>query len=821
MQTKATRSEMRDDTEGQLFGGYLRVGGHLATLPPVTSSDADTLAADPSTVPTPAGESGASALVVLRPGELFAGRYVVEALLGRGGMGAVYRVRDGKLDEVVALKLLTLETKSAQERFVSEVKLARRVTHPNVARTHDFGEDGLVRFLTMEYVPGTTLERIIEQRAPMATRPLVELATQITAGLAAAHAAGVVHRDLKPANVLVGDDGRVIITDFGIARATSQESGTRTGTMLGTPHYMAPEQVLGRPTDARSDLYAMGVILYEMACGVLPFESDSVLGAALARVQACPVDPRRHHAVEDPLASLILRCLAREPEGRPASAGELELALRALVGEVDAASEPTPTTLIVETAARPYAAISSWTQSVAVLPFVYRGVAEHGYLGDAMAEELVDVLSHTRGLRVLSLGATRRFADERDPAAVATALEVDAVVDGVVQHMGDRVRLSVRMIDPDGTQRWAERYDGRLEDVFALQESLGRRVAEALRIELVVAAHRHTAPPEALEHYLRARRMQRQLTQVSNLEVAAMLERAVELAPDFGAALAAHAIASVRAWWGDGETAQGRGAMDRARRSIARAQQQAPELAETHLATAIWEVQSGGFIAAVRALGRALELAPTMAEAHQYLGQIQCEAGRPKEGAEHLELALELDPSLKICWFGLARVAQLQGEESRSLECLAEMWRVMSRPSIGDMIMALRLALYRGDLEDARRIHGLLHDAGTPPALRIHRWTGLVFGETSLEEAEAMHDESLARTSNGRFTMLTRQMATELFTIAGAHELALRELTAAADSALIDLVWLQRCPVLEPLRGDARFLRAEQAVQRRVAAIWR
>jgi tetratricopeptide (TPR) repeat protein len=377
------------------------------------------------------------------------------------------------------------------------------------------------------------------------------------------------------------------------------------------------------------------------------------------------------------------------------------------------------------------------------------------------------------------------------------------------------------MIDPDGTQRWTERYDGRLEDVFALQESLGRRVAEALRIELVVAAHRHTAPPEALEHYLRARRMQRQPTQVSNLEVVGMLERAVELAPDFGAALAAHAIASVRAWWGDGETGQGRDAMDRARRSMARAQQQAPELAETHLATAIWVVLCGGFIAAARALGRALELAPTMAEAHLYLGQIQCEAGRPKEGVEHLELALELDPSLKMCWYGLARIAQLEGNESRSLECLAEMWRASSRPTIGDMIMGFRLALYRGDLEDARRVHGLLHDIGTPPALRIHRWMGLVFGETSLEDAVAMHDQSLARASNGRFTMLTRQMATELFTHAGAHELALRELTAAADSALIDLVWLQRCPVLDPLRGDARFVRAEQAVQRRVAAIWR
>lgn len=787
----------------------------------VTSSDADTLVADPSTLgSTPADPGGRAHLVVLQPGELFAGRYEVEALLGRGGMGAVYRVRDGKLDEVVALKLLTLESRAAQERFLSEVRLARRVTHPNVARTHDFGEDGAVRFMTMEYVPGTTLERIIEQRAPLATRPLVELATQITAGLAAAHAAGVVHRDLKPANVLVGDDGRVVITDFGIARATSQASGTRTGAMLGTPHYMAPEQVMGRPTDARSDIYALGIISYEMACGVLPFESDSVLGAALARVQACPVDPRHHHAVEDRLASLILRCMAREPEGRPASADELQHELLALIGEGGPAAQRSPT-VIVEAPARPYAAISSWTQSVAVLPFVYRGLADHAYLGDAMAEELVDVLSHTQGLRVLALGATRRFAEERDPAAIGAALEADAIVDGSVQHMGERVRLSVRMIDPDGTQRWAERYDGCLEDVFALQESLGRRIAEALRVELVAAAHRHTAPHEALEHYLRARRLRHKLSSAALAESLSLLDRALELAPDFGPAAAAHAIVAVRAWWEAQGEVHNREAMERARRSVVRANERAPELAETYLATAMWEVQSGGFIAAARALGRALELAPTMAEAHQYLGQLQCEAGRPKEGRKRLELALELDPSLDLCHFALARIAQLDGDPQCSLEHIEALRRASPGDPISTMIISFRLAWYRGDREEARRLREALAKLDSVAGKILSPWASFALGETSVEEAVLAYGTIQGSRTNGRFTTLMRQIATEVFTLGGATEHALAELTAAADSALIDLVWLQRCPVLDPLRGHAAFERAEHAVQRRVAAIWR
>lgn len=785
----------------------------------VSSAD-DTLAADPSTLgATPPEASGPGGAVMLRPGELFAGRYEVDALLGRGGMGAVYRVRDGKLDEVVALKLLTLESPAAQERFVSEVRLARRITHPNVARTHDFGEAGSVRFLTMEYVPGTTLEHLVEERAPMATRPLVELALQITAGLGAAHAAGVVHRDLKPANVLVGDDGRVVITDFGIARATSHESATRTGTMLGTPHYMAPEQVMGRPTDARSDLYALGVILYEMATGVLPFASDSILGAALARVQALPVDPRSHHAVEDPLAALILRCMAREPEGRPSSAEELQRALEALIGTAPALVESSPT-LLVEAPAHPFAAIAAWTQSVAVLPFAYRGASDHAYLGDAMAEELVDVLSHTQGLRVLALGATRRFAEDRDPATIGAALGADSIIDGSVQHMGDRVRLTVRMIDPDGTQRWAERYDGGLQDVFALQESLGRRVAEALRIELSVAAHRGAAPPEALEHYLRARRRGHRVSLTAAEEALTLLDRALELAPDFGPALAAHAIVSVRAWWGTEGHLLNREAMERARRSVARANARAPELAETYLATAMWEVQSGGFIAAARALGRALELAPTMAEAHQYLGQLQCEAGRPQEGRKRLELALELDPSLNMCHFALARNAQLEGDTERAIEHINALGT-----STGDMFsgtsMAFRLAFYRGDLDEARRIREVMKGISSPAAKVMHTWSGVAFGETSVEQAAAIHASIQERTFNGRFTTLLRQIATELFAFVGATEHALAELTAAADSALIDLVWLQRCTVLDPLRGDPAFERAEQAVKRRVAAIWR
>ncbi len=783
----------------------------------MTSSDDDTIAAEtPTSVTTAASDPGPAHL---RPGDRFAERYEIEALLGRGGMGAVYRVRDQKLDEVVALKLLTLDNAHAQDRFVSEVRLARRITHPNIARVHDFGEQGDVRFLTMEYIAGTTLEQVVETRAPLPMWEVVRLGLQITAGLIAAHTAGVIHRDLKPANVLVGPDDRVVITDFGIARAINRGTDTVPGAMLGTPHYMAPEQVLGRTAEARSDLYALGVLMYELATGTLPFDSDTALGAALARVQVCPIDPRTHHPIDDPLAALILHCLAREPEGRPDSASALQQSLRALVGEAPALVEPSPPRP-TDTGSHPFAPIAVGSQSVAVLPFAYRGPADQDYLGDAMAEELIDVLSHTRGLRVLALGATRRFADQRDPSAIAAAVDADAIVDGTVQQAGRRVRLSVRMIDPDGTQRWTERYDGELQDVFELQETLGRRVAEALRVELVAAAHRCTAPPEALEVYFQARRLQRRLPMLAADEAVELLDRALELAPDFSPAMAFHAVASVRAWWGYEYKRQDGVFAERARRSVTRAQEQASAIAETHLATAMWEVQSGGFVAGARALSTALETAPTLPEAHQYLGQLQCEAGRPKEGRKRLELALELDPTLHFCRYTLARITCLDGEFERSREHLDLLWDALPGPPVPALVSRFRLALYRGDETEAQRMRALMKDNPAAESQSMHTLSGLATGETSVETAMSLHQSVQAAMTNARFGTLMRQIATEMLTVGGATQLALRELSIAADSALIDLVWLERCPLLEPLRSEPAFARAVHAVERRVAAIW-
>ncbi|HVI02275.1 MAG TPA: serine/threonine-protein kinase, partial [Enhygromyxa sp.] len=455
-------------------------------------------------------------------GSLFAERYQIEKLLGRGGMGSVYRVHDREVGETVALKLLdaTVATPESIERFRREVRLARRVTHRNAARTYDLGEHHGWRFLTMEFVDGESLRTHVNRKPPNPARA-VGFARQIADGLAAAHAAGVVHRDLKPANVLLERSGRVVITDFGIARGLQSSDATlQTGGLLGTPAYMAPEQIMGEDIGAPADLYALGLILFEMLTGRLPFVGDSPMAIALARLhQSLPVF-ESEPGIPGRLAPILARCLAREQSQRISSAAELGELLAAAANELakdlgsdlgtDDGTLGMPTSMTVSTVTRsatPGLTNTPTTptgRALAVLPFRFRGPESERYVAESLSDELIDVLSTMRGLRVSGSGATARFADaaDRDPRTIGADLEVDVIVDGTVQLAGKRVRISARLLDvASGFQLWSERYDGALEDVFELQDKMGKRIAEALRLKLEDIAHRGEAPVEAIEAY--------------------------------------------------------------------------------------------------------------------------------------------------------------------------------------------------------------------------------------------------------------------------------------------------------------------------------
>ena len=265
-------------------------------------------------------------------GQLFAARYDIQSILGEGGMGIVYKAHDRELDDIVAIKTLRSEALSADptllDRFKQETRLARRITHPNILRTHDLGESNGLRYLSMEFVKGITLKGLVEQDQLIPTPVALRIAKQICAGLAAAHEVGVIHRDIKPQNIIIEPTGGLKVMDFGIARLTQDRGMTAAGTVIGTPDYMSPEQARGQNLDFRSDIYSTGVLLYELFTSVLPFEGDTPLAVVLKHVQEKPPSPQAKNPKIDPkIAAIILKCMQKDPADRFQSVNQLYEAL--------------------------------------------------------------------------------------------------------------------------------------------------------------------------------------------------------------------------------------------------------------------------------------------------------------------------------------------------------------------------------------------------------------------------------------------------------------------------------------------------------------
>ncbi|MFO0676692.1 MAG: serine/threonine-protein kinase, partial [Polyangiaceae bacterium] len=479
--------------------------------------------------------------------EVLADRYEVLALLGCGGMGCVYRVRDRALDEVVALKMLRKELvtdASIVERFRQEVKLARRVTHENIARVFDIGECRGEKFLTMEYVEGPCLAELVTAGEIIVPRRAIAIARAVASGLAAAHKVGVIHRDLKPENILLGHDGRIVVADFGIARLLESRGGMAhtSDSPVGTPAYMAPEQVEGAAdVDARADIYALGVVLFEMLAGRLPFDGATPTAMAMQRLLRDPPHLRSVRPdLPGALSDLVFRAMARSRVDRTASADELEAGLHAVAHMVpDAAptmpagfssrlslydvsesmgtdrrvddvardlsrvvigqaleSNPVsaPTVAALETfeerrAPAPAPASShsmkaahrratDLAKSVAILPFKNLGPADEEYLSDGLTDDLIDSLSVVSDLRVRPRGMVTRFGrSDLDLRKVGRELDVQAIVEGSVRALGGKVRVSARVV---GVHDGFQLWAKRFERPAAEFLVLGDELAQAI-----------------------------------------------------------------------------------------------------------------------------------------------------------------------------------------------------------------------------------------------------------------------------------------------------------------------------------------------------
>jgi serine/threonine-protein kinase len=798
-------------------------------------SIAETMAADGVVSAAPSDPAVAS---LTSAPQRVADRYEILNLLGMGGMGAVYRARDVELDELVALKVLRRElvdSPAMLARFRQEAKLARRVTHRNVARTFDIGEHAGEKFLTMEFVDGESLDSVVAKRGRLSLAEVGHVAHEVLAGMTAAHAAGVVHRDLKPENVLVGKDGRVVVTDFGIARgALGSDGAAKTmGALVGTPSYMAPEQVEGSADiDARADIYAFGAMLYELLTGVRAWPGDAPLVVAAARLINPPPDPRdKVPSIPAAVSAVVLRCLERKREGRFASASEVSAALGAAISASTSSSVDLAATGSVEaipqassgaraTPASPTMAVRQASPSlslgldktIAVLPFKNGGPPEDDYLADGITDDLIDVLSMTPGLKVRPRGAVAKLGSESDPRAVGAELGVQVVVLGSVRKTPAAIRVSARLVSTsDGFQLWAKRFDRPAADLLGINDEAATAIAEALTIAGPAQAREAPSNPLAIDLYMRAQHEFHKFWKVHVERAVELYEEALQLAPDDPTILAGCARARVRLAFFGGE--EGERHLIRAREAADRAVAAAPDRGESWLALGASRFIAGDAPGAVRAAVTALEKSKNLAPAHDLLGRILLEVRPPREGISHLKAALELDPSDMAPRFELARGYAL-------LRQWDEMNAVLDLPAPGPLavsryIYRARLCVWWGHTHP---------DLDNPPPLGEELKVYLdpkmlVMALETRELPEALrqgleHRANSADPRSRRSTFLF-QLNAEYYAFGFEVDAALDAVAGAVRSGLIDINWMDLCPPLEPVRKDARFapLRAEVAAR--------
>ncbi|MCB1184169.1 protein kinase [bacterium] len=469
------------------------------------------------------------------------GTYEIASHLGAGGMGEVYRAKDLRLGREVALKVLPAGVAADAgrlARFEREARAVAALNHPNIVVLYAVEDEGDVRFLTMELVEGLSLDRHVTSGGLPLTR-VVEIGIALSDALTAAHEKGVVHRDLKPGNVMLTREGRVKVLDFGLAKLAAAEPDleltqpatlSTPGLMVGTVPYMSPEQVRGEEVDARSDLFALGIILYELATGRRPFAGATAADVSSSILRDAP-DPLPSVRPDLPgdLERIVSRCLEKNPRERFQTALDVGNELRRVGSVPDSMLRTQP-----EAAGAPEAA------SIAVLPFAnLSSDPENGYFADGLTEEVILMLSHVEELRVSSRTSVMPYRDRADsPAQIARDLGVTHLLEGSVRKSGPRIRIAVSLLDAKTDRSlWAEKFDGTMDDVFDMQDRVAQATVHAL--ELTLTPHEQAKlldhpirNAEAYDAYLRAREELGEFT-VSGLANAMQhLERASDLEPD-------------------------------------------------------------------------------------------------------------------------------------------------------------------------------------------------------------------------------------------------------------------------------------------------
>jgi len=590
--------------------------------------------------------------------------YKILEKLGEGGMGVVYKAQDLKLDRAVAIKFLPPHLSTSEDnkaRFMQEARATAALNHPNILNVYDIDESDGGMFFVMEYLEGRTLRSHISSLKSSTGIPYtqaIEWTTQIANGLQAAHQKNIVHRDIKPENIMVTGNGQLKIMDFGIAKLKSGSGLTKTGTSLGTLSYMSPEQAQGVPADHRSDIWALGVVLYEMLTTDLPFKAEHEAALLYLIVNDDPpLTSSMDKKIPRHVDPLVMKMLAKDPAHRFANMGEMLQALSTVKNEIEATGG----------AVR--------TKGITVLPFGNMSPdKDSDYFCDGLTEELIVNLSKLKDIRVVPRSKAMQYkGTNKEVKVIGRELGTRYVLSGNVRKFQDNLRISVELIDIEiDEQLWAETYKGKLADVFDIQEQVSKQIVDTMLVKIsptekVVLTKRSTLNTEAFDCYLRARNFLYQYTKNSVQFAMQLFQKAIELDARYADAYAglgeSHAIFyqlfDRRVEW-----------LDKAIEAGMKALMYDPTLSEAHSALSLAHFHKNSLEEASAAGRKAIELDPNNYLACWILGRIYHTADRDREAVELFNKVVGINPDFYSVYSDLQIVYGRLGQKDKYDEML-------------------------------------------------------------------------------------------------------------------------------------------------------
>lgn len=660
------------------------------------------------------------------------GRYEIRSKIGAGGMGEVYLAHDTKLDRKLAVKILLPEAaadRRRMQRFSREAKAASALNHPNIVTIYEIETLDTTTFIAAEFIDGQSLRERLT--APLRLAEILEIATQIARALAAAHEAGIIHRDIKPDNIMVRRDGIVKVLDFGLAKLTGSptesldteaptriSTNTSPGVVMGTAIYMSPEQARGLPVDARTDIFSLGIVIYQMVTAHLPFSGSTTYEIVASILNDREASSLSHFTSEAPqeLERIVAKTLRKNPDERYQSAKDLLLDLKTLqerltfdasmnrsggvresAGTTDFHARQTSTRakerkllavlLLVPVLAAIVGAsfyfrratTATSIESIAVLPFINENSDPNTeYLADGIPDSIINSLSPLPNLKVMSRNSAFHYkGNEIDVGQVAAELNVQAVLMGRITQSGDALIIGVELINAqDRTQIWGQKYNRKLADLFAVQDEIATEISEKLRTKFFTTeralTRRATENLKAFQYYAQGRSYYGRRTREDLITTTHYFEKAI--AEDQNYALAYAGLADVYGAMGVRGYIEPAQARLKEEEYARKALELDNNLAEAHAAFGLMHVIFApfNFSVADRELRRAIELSPSLAGAHHFLGHSLMEQGRVDEGlAEYLK-ARELDPLSAIVARNVATCYYVKREYGRALDYLRQ-----------------------------------------------------------------------------------------------------------------------------------------------------